>query len=67
MIRACSAVPFVAQPTTPDDRGILDRGGQCAPGDRPAYLTDHGAATEEIGRLRWTLTQVIALVTTRPG
>jgi hypothetical protein len=36
------------------------------PGGRPAYLTDHGAAAEEIGRLRWTLTQVIALADDAP-
>jgi hypothetical protein len=36
------------------------------PGGRPAYLTDHGAAGEEIGRLRWTLTQVIALADDAP-
>ena len=36
------------------------------PGGRSAYLTDHGAAAEEIGRLRWTLTQVIALADDAP-
>jgi hypothetical protein len=38
-----------------------------SPGGRPAYLTDHGAAAEEIGWLRWTLTQVIALADDAPG
>jgi hypothetical protein len=36
------------------------------PDDWLAYLTDHGAATEEIGRLQWALNQVIALADDAP-
>jgi hypothetical protein len=42
-------------------------GQWAAPGGQPAYLTEHGAATEEIGRLRWTLNQVIGLADDAPG
>ncbi len=31
------------------------------PKPRPAYLADLGAAAQEIGRLRWTLRQVVML------
>jgi hypothetical protein len=34
---------------------------------RFAYLGDLGAAAEEIGRLRWTLAQVIAVADDAPG
>jgi len=44
---------------------------QRAPSDppppRPAYLADLGAAAEEIGRLRWSLRQVIALADEAPA
>lgn len=43
---------------------------QRAPSDlappRSAYLADLGAAAEEIGRLRWSLRQVIALAEEAP-
>jgi hypothetical protein len=34
---------------------------------RPAYLTDLGAAAEELGRRGWFLEQVIALADAAPG
>lgn len=33
---------------------------------RPAYLVDLGAAVDEIGRLRWTLRQVVILADEMP-
>jgi hypothetical protein len=67
MIRACSAVPLWLSPPHPTTGASWPVEASAPPDGRPAYLTDHGAAAEKIGRLRWTLTQVIALATTRPG
>ena len=51
--------------TAATDRVQRTRSDPTSP--RPAYLADLGAAAEEIGRLRWSLRQVIALAEDAPG
>jgi hypothetical protein len=56
-----------AQPTPPHDRAPSTAKASEHLGARPTYLTDHGAAAEEIGRLQQVLNQVIMLADDAPG